>query len=201
MYSNHTSPFSSSSSPLPRLLRRTFSPAGRSYSLWNFTLTSCNPRSAGNTKATFQSASTTLRKIIVCLVISPPLHPGDKLQRWKEQQFAAGAPAPWRPYDPILQYQTLRRWGKPVSSASLSGYHPPTGRQRHHEGSLGFNVVWGLTILTKYKSNLGQSDNRDTGTIRCNWIWIPLEEDSCREKSRFDASNCIFLFMSDTSYI
>ena len=74
---------------------------------------------------------------------------------------------------PFCNIRRSQRWGKPVSSASLSGYHPPTGRQTQGDGSLGKadRLVSGLTaILTKYKSNLWQSDNRDEGVTRCNWI-------------------------------
>ena len=110
-------------------------------SLWNSTLTSHDPRGPSNTKANFQSASTLLsEKIIVCLVISPTVQEINS-GAGKEQQFAAGAPGPRRPYDPILLYQTLRRWAKPVSSASLSGYHPPTGRQTQDQGSSGKHGV------------------------------------------------------------
>lgn len=204
MHSYHTSPISSLWQPAAPPASSDSFPAGRSYLLWNFTLTFRNPCSAGNTKSNFPIRKHSSHKDnrLPCHPPppKPPPNPGDKLQHWKEQQFAARAPAPQRPYDPILQYQTLRRWGKPVSSASLSGYHPPTGRENTTRRVLGkaehlprFNIVLGLTtVLTKYKSNLRQSDNSDRGAIRCNWIRILLEKEKWRVKNRFHASNTFF---------
>lgn len=108
----------------------------------------------------------------------------------------------WDLLIPFCSYQMLRRWGKPISAASFSGYHPPTGRQILHEGysgrqSICFNIVVGLAaILTKYKSNLWQSDKRDRGEIKSNWIGTILREGNRRMETGLKNKNYVLNYFS-----
>lgn len=68
-------------------------------------------------------------------------------------------------------------------------------------GSRAFNMGLGLTtILTKYKSNPLQSDNRDQGEIRNDWIRMLCRMGTMGWKAGFTAWT-VFYFMSDTSNI
>lgn len=127
-------PISSSASSAPS----GFFPTSHSYLLRNFTLTFHNPCRAGNAKATFQSASTPQKdNRSPCHFPIQEINSGSGKSNNLQWELLLLR----RPYDLILQYQTHTRWGKPVSSASLCGYHLPTGRQTQGRGSLGRQIA------------------------------------------------------------
>ena len=204
MYSNHSS--SSSSSPsssavcFPPAVPSNFFPAGRSYSLWDFTLTSPNPRCASYTKSNFpihELSSQKDNRLLCHFSNLPPIQEINS-RTGKKQQFAAGAPAPRRPLRSHSAISDAE--GDEVScffSFPSLVITPPQANQTQDEGSSGFNIVFGWTVLTKkqIKSSTIEMQAR---------LWV-IEYESPSEdhrvKSRFYSLNWIVLFMSDTRCI
>lgn len=163
------SPLPLSPPPAAQALPSDILPAGCFYLLWDFTLTSWTSRRAGNTKATFQSS---LKDNGLPCHFSTSPHPGDKLEHWKEQQFAAGAPEPRRPYDPIPRYQTLGRWGKPVFFSLapwLSPSHRPANTDRRVIGKTDHLLCFSFGFDSSCKQTCIKSSTVMTGS---NWIRI-----------------------------
>lgn len=141
---------------------------GHFYLLWNFTLTSHNLQSAGNTKATFQSASTFPWKITVCLVTSP-FHTPPPPSLFQEINSSSEK-------SNNLQYELLHRKDLMIPFCSIRHLEDEVslflqasslvivlpeadenrqGVLRGAQHMLCFNKVLDLTaILTKQKSNL-----------------------------------------------